>query len=153
VTLVAGKVFDTEPWIDGGGSGKIRLAYRLSSTMMELDDSDANKIKNSNMGSSSIGYADFDKDSTEIKWDFIDAFGREVKCKTTTKDELGRAVGGCPMNLCSKYFKKDGWCDKGCLSDACGYDTEDCDETDVMAKIDCDIENIGDGFCHQNCNN
>jgi hypothetical protein len=39
------------------------------------------------------------------------------------------------------------------MSDACGYDKEDCEDIDLLAKVGCNVSQIGDGICNPQCNN
>jgi hypothetical protein len=74
-------VFEQEPKLTGGGNGKIRLQYKVAHDIIELDDSDANKIHTEILygGTDQEQYADFDDDQEEYVWKFTDTYGREVK--------------------------------------------------------------------------
>ena len=135
----------------GGGDGKVRLNFQISNTVIDYDISTSG-ISTHKLSANNISYLTVDQSVETFKWDITDVYGRELTCTTDLKSTVNQEILGC-TELCSDEFEHDGWCDRQCLTDQCGYDTKDCKKIDLQEKLGCPTSHIANGICDQACNN
>mmetsp|Transcript_7614 Transcript_7614/g.14337 ORF Transcript_7614/g.14337 Transcript_7614/m.14337 type:complete len:439 (+) Transcript_7614:6491-7807(+) len=159
-TVRAIDLFHSSPQLVGANDNQVKVVYSLGNEIQSAevgtDDLDDVSLK-FDYYADGFYYASATFNKYEVlRWEIYDFVGRKSVCKTIAFDPSANRddeEDPCQAEGCYPSMIGDGWCDKACLNEACGFDGEDCEVQNSVKILGCSIKQIGNGFCDPECNN